>query len=245
MANPLSNNGLLMPDDFDNVTYDAVQQRISKNTQSIDGEDRILAKQHFAGAWNGVSYRFRACSDHNRAFTQSIKSLGDAPVPEERYLQERELFAFFVSGLAVLESFCYGLYAVASILRPADFPLKTEGEQKYVTPDETRDKFKAFYEGENIAGLLCGTIRTKGESGHRTEYKKWKDIRNILAHRIVSPRAIFLSVNTEQRTKSAQLKMIPDVELDSDTTATRFDWLAKTINDLMKATDNFTLVHFP
>src|SRR6476661_8824523 len=104
---PLSTVGLAMPDDFPFGPYEAVNARVSSH-QVV----QAAAYTEFAGAWRAIPYRFYAVADHGDAFTQSIAHHGATVPAPQRYLQERELFNFFVNGLAAIESFCYGLFAI-------------------------------------------------------------------------------------------------------------------------------------
>src|SRR3989442_15988282 len=105
-----------MPADFPVEPYQALHARI---TQKMSFQTDT-GKQ-FAGAWNAVAYRFIATAEDDEAFSQSVRAYGGAPSPKQRYEQERCLFGFFTAGLATLESFCYGLFAVASIVDPTNF----------------------------------------------------------------------------------------------------------------------------
>ena len=44
-----------------------------------------------------------------RDLLNRLKKAGDAPPQPKRYIQEKELFHFFVNGYSTLESFCYAL----------------------------------------------------------------------------------------------------------------------------------------
>jgi len=116
-----------MPLDFATGPYETIQQRISVDL----GEGYAESLQMFAGAWNAVRYRYLACVEHDQSFTSSIQQ---QLTPLERYHQERDLFGFFVSGLSTIESLCYGLYAVASIIEPAGFAIRTQQDLRGVTP---------------------------------------------------------------------------------------------------------------
>jgi hypothetical protein len=116
---PISTTGLRMPDDFEYEAYEAVYRRIAPLNESYS-----LRWPEWSGAWAGVAYRFCACAEYSEAFTRSIRRHGAAPTESvERYRQERDLFGFFVNGLAAVENTCYALFAIASMLNPASFPL--------------------------------------------------------------------------------------------------------------------------
>src|SRR4051812_16010084 len=100
----LTTVGLAAPKDFPFDSYEAVHARVSRQKDYSPA-----AWSEYAGGWNAVAYRFIACPEHDRSFTQNFRVYGRAPEPPHRYLQERELFGFFVSGQATLESCCYAL----------------------------------------------------------------------------------------------------------------------------------------
>src|SRR5437763_13200806 len=118
MPKKLITVGLEMPQDFPTDPYNAVHDSINSWPNRPD-----VPWLEYALAWNAVAYRFQALADHCDTFTASVNRAGGAPSMSERYVQERELFNFFSNGLAAIESFFYGLYAIASMLDPAKFPM--------------------------------------------------------------------------------------------------------------------------
>jgi hypothetical protein len=167
MANQtLSTTGCVMPSDFNVAAYEAVHQRVSANSHR--NQD---AWEQYAGAWNGVAYRFLACAESDIAFTTSIRQAGDTPPPLERYLQERELFNFFVTGLASIESLCFGLSAIGSMLAPAKFPMKTLNHLKNIYPKSTATRFASVFSGEPLSATLQHFTATP-------EFQYLNDIRN-------------------------------------------------------------------
>jgi hypothetical protein len=100
------------------------------NTKPIPGTE-------YLGAWIALSYRFLAIAGYDEAFTNSVRTHGDGPPEPERYYQEWDLYGFFVSGLSVIESFCYGLFAIALLMDATKFPTATEKAKKKINPDST------------------------------------------------------------------------------------------------------------
>ena len=78
----------------------------------------------FPDAWLAVEYRFCACFEGNKNFTESFKKFRDGPPPSERYIQEKELFHFFIDGYSTLDCFAYALYMVASTIKPTFLPIE-------------------------------------------------------------------------------------------------------------------------
>lgn len=60
-----------------------------------------------------AAFRLLDVDHYDEAFRASWSRAGAAPALDERYLQERSLFGFFVSGLSAIESFSYGVCAIA------------------------------------------------------------------------------------------------------------------------------------
>lgn len=213
----------LMPKDFAVEPYCAIRSLI--NTKINSHPDSWT---QFAGSWNAVAIRFLSCVEHDVKFTESIKKAGNSPPHPERYFQERELFGFFVTGLSTIESFCYGLYAIGSILKPLDFPFQKPKDMKNVTPEDTFERFKNKYKGEKITLALNQLIDS-------SEYKEWKEIRNILAHRIAPGRSFHHGGSHHGETL-----WIKGIQIDNNTTVSRRKWLAKTFSNILQEAKDFT-----
>lgn len=108
----MSINGLVAPADFPVTEFESIFSAIGRLAQSA-----INAHGQFAGAWNGLAYRFAAVAELEAALAVSLPRSGAFSV-EERYQQERDLFAFFSNTFSVLESVFYGLYSVGAIISP-------------------------------------------------------------------------------------------------------------------------------
>jgi len=225
---PLSAIGIVMPDDFPTALYESIHSRLTPITVSAPE----ATYDQYKGAWNALSYRFLSCEEHNKAFIKSIKRAGNSPPSSERYIQEKELFNFFVNGLSVIESLFYGLFAIASMIDSANFPIKTKKDMRAITPEETARKFEKLFPMESISDVL------KKVNGSK-KFIEWKTIRNILAHRS-SPRRSFYAGGPE----NGQAQWIHNISIDKDTTALRYKWLIKTITDIMREADIFTQTHF-
>lgn len=220
----LSTIGLQMTDDFPIDSYKAVHERVCSNSNT---ESELWSE--YAGAWNAIAYRFQALTDHGTAFSESIRRSGDGPPQPERYIQERELFAFFINGLATIESFCYGLFSIGSIVDSVAFPVATPKDLKLINVERTGVEFKKTFPGKGVTMALERLIDSN-------EYAKWKEIRNILAHRSAPGRIIYLSSGSPAA--AAQWKI--GIPLDETTTKSRREWLAKTLGVLLQDTDDFT-----
>lgn len=155
---------ILMPVDFPTGPYSGVAQRVLNRR----GTYPELVEHHVA-AWNALQYRYRACADHDAVFTGYVKKHGAvAHTTYAQYVQQRELFGFCATGLATIESFCYGLYAIGAIVDPGNFFMSTVKDLRRISPSSTRDAFKKAFSGEKITD----TLQDKLDSGD------YKDLTN-------------------------------------------------------------------
>ena len=94
--------GIDMPGDFPTIAHNAVNDKL-KLCQPRNPK----VWSEYAGGWNAIAFRFSAAADADATFTASVK----LPVAslEEYQVQEKALFAFFVTGYAAIESFTYAL----------------------------------------------------------------------------------------------------------------------------------------
>jgi hypothetical protein len=128
-TDPLSTMGLPMPDDFDISSYESIASGLAPLHSTY-----TVAWPDYASGWVALGYRFRACAEYDESFVESFRQHGGSLPPLERHGQERDLFGFFVCGLSVVESFCYGLFAIASMLRSDRFPIQTDDEKRRIKP---------------------------------------------------------------------------------------------------------------
>ncbi len=106
-----------MPHDFPQVQYDAGHRHCQPK---MNPEPPLGEKwDEYSFAWNAVADRFRAVAEHDEAFVAALSR----DSPEDRSVQDRESFGFFVSGLSTLAAFSYGLPFLASLVVPKHFPL--------------------------------------------------------------------------------------------------------------------------
>ncbi|MGA3296449.1 MAG: hypothetical protein ABSD41_03255 [Candidatus Bathyarchaeia archaeon] len=219
--------GIEMPQDFPIKPYENVLKRL------VDENDRHPTSfwSEFASAWNAIAYRFRSCAEHDGAFTESIGRAGNSPPSPERYVQERELFCFFVTGMSTIESFCYSLFAIGSMLDAQTFPLETAEGKRDVTPKMTIDKFGTAFPCEIITSILKRLNDSQ-------EYWDWRTMRNILSHRSTPSRQFFRGGGHDGNA------VWGGILIDENTTVSRRRWLANNLSDLLEATDTFTVGKF-
>ena len=202
-----------LPGDFPGAAYDAVHAYM---------QDRRPANEdlwdQYGGAWNAVAYRYLACAESDKAFTQSIKDSGSAPPAPHRYKQERDLFLFFVAGLSSLEACCYGIHAIAAFIIPEKFPMNTDSDRRAVTPERTNKRLQATFPDEQLTTTLKSVLTT-------CEIREWKEIRNVLIHRTHPGREISVP-STSSRWKVG-------IDINVKTTSVRRSWLSDTLSQLL------------
>jgi len=228
MSHPLKSNktistiGLEMPADFPSEPYEAISARL------VNMKDPFPESwSQFTSGWNAVAIRFLSCIEHDRNFTLSVIRFTNAPRQPGRYIQERELFGFFVTGLSCIDSLCYSLYFIASILNKEKFTV-LENKIKYIYPSTVKKKFEDSYKDEIITNELKKLIEDQN-------YKKWKNIRNILAHRSMPGRHFYSGGEY-----NGKALWIDRIEINENTTVSRLKWLKNKITTLINATDVFT-----
>jgi len=216
----LKNVGMETPEFFPKETYESVHSRmVSKKGKK--------AWYQFAWSWNAVVYRFESCNEYNRAFTNSVQRYGNAPEQPEKYRQEKYLFNFFITGLSILESLLYGLYMISHFIKPNSFPV-SENDFRGITPEKVKDKFKCHFEKEKLTEILIDLV--EGE-----EFEEWKNIRNILAHRGAQGRSYHVGGKHH-----GQALWIKGIQIDPETTSTKYKWLKKQVKIVLEEMDNFS-----
>lgn len=159
-----------LPQPFPMSAFDSVNRCVSR---SVPGG--IHPWFEFAGGWNAVAHRLRAAIEHDEAFRSTLLSSND------RYSQEKELFGFFGSGLACLESYCYANFAIGAIITPGSFPMTIQKDLKRINPESTADIFTKHFAGSQLSTALQNLI---GDS----TFQEWNGIRNVLFHRLTPGR---------------------------------------------------------
>ena len=161
---PQSEAGLVgelpLPPDFPVVEYDsavlAFRTRIGA-TQPAPESPWV----EFSAAWVAVLYRFLDVATFDGELRRSLKEFGTAPAPADRYRQERLLFGFFVSGLSALESFCYGLCAIAWEAHPKKVSLASLGQKKNATAASTLDRFSKHFRSDAVTATLRDLLESQ------------------------------------------------------------------------------------
>ncbi|HLN32470.1 MAG TPA: hypothetical protein VK395_32380 [Gemmataceae bacterium] len=125
MRRKLKTSGIMIADDFPVDLYHTIHFRVC-----LKRGNHSTATHEYSGSWNSVAYRFRACAEHGNAFIKSVRRAGESPRFAQRFVQERELFNFFVNGISSIETFYYSMFAIASMMSPPAFPLTSHRDKK-------------------------------------------------------------------------------------------------------------------
>jgi len=210
----------------------------SKINSIMDAQKVKYSKSfsEFLPAWLAVEYRFSTCFESNKNFTESFKKFGNGPPPSERYIQEKELFHFFINGYSTLDCFGYALYIVASTIKPTLFTIEPS-KLKHIYFANTCDKFNSIesdFQHEKIKDKL-NLIKDSNE------FKDWKTIRHALIHRISPGRRFHLQVGSiGQRGKTTWNIDNKTFDINECFTSSRFSWLEDSLVILLDAMLDFT-----
>lgn len=188
--------------------------------------------EQFQPAWRAVPLRLFWTKEHNDAFTKSINHAGSAPPWPDRYIQDKEAFAFFVAGFSTIEVTCYAIYTVGSIASPPHFPILVRQDLRRISPESTNERLKEAFP-ENLLSKTLQAIVTDAV------FQKWKRIRNSLIHHCAPSRTIYASVGAPA--KDDDLWKHPEftIKLNNATTNERYAWLLSSLNKLEKALSDF------
>jgi hypothetical protein len=166
----------------------------------------------YMAAWNAVAYRFHAMAEHDENFRTSLSTKGF----DDRYVQERELFGFFVTGLSAIEAFGYGLHFLLSIAYPANFPVD---KRRDITIPLTTRCLQATKPDEPLTSCLHSLLDNQ-------KFKDWKEIRDILAHRGAPGRIISLG------SPEGDIWKLKNIQISLDLTRGNRSWLAGNLGEL-------------
>jgi hypothetical protein len=226
---------LAMPAPFPDDLFEAVKTRISGAMPNPSPEMEHLGHAHIA-----VRYRLRACADYSEEFTRSIQLFRNGVSGVERYQQDRQLFGFFLSGYAALDSFSFFMHFTAAHLKPCQFQTELPGQIKRI--DFKHISEHSFPKGFANEPITTELIRVAADP----MLKEWYDIRNILAHRAAPARLLYASSGSSVPDPAADWKIDSKrtIPMDERLTPSRLTWLVSTLTRLVAAASEFTHQHF-
>jgi hypothetical protein len=210
--------------------------KVSDGPQSIKDQDGDLWSE-WADACNGTLYRFLAAAEASDAFGSSITTSG-TPQTRERLAQEKALFTFFACALSSLECVAYGVCAIGAFLQPAAFPVQAK-------PHKMTFRFAAqTFASQFPSDQLGPVLRTADRS---SELKALRATRNLLAHRSAPGRTVPLELATTVSgtgtSSRGPARWLGDT-LSAQTTDQPRVWLARTLDEILEATEQIVNLHF-
>jgi hypothetical protein len=201
-----------LPDDFAVAEMDAIHGHLSDLS-----EDRRQSPEwsEWAGACNGIVYRYLACDEHGTALADSLDQSLSPPQPE-RYRQERLLFSFFVEGLSCIECCYYGFYFVGAMVDAEAFGPGFDPQK--VTRARVVQRYQDHFQSDEITSSLEAINAS-------SELKVWGNVRNLLAHRATPGRHFYVGGLAEAEWLGK--------ELSGNSIRERRSWLAETMQALL------------
>lgn len=226
----LATVGFMMPADFPVEGHNNVHSRLVKYKETHRAQ-----WSSFGLGWKGVAYRYRALTECDEKFTASVQ-VSNSPPPEERYRQGEALFGFFVNAVSVIECFFYSAHCMASILAPTEFPVSEPRDLRF-SPETVASRFDANFPGYRLSIELKRCL-------DEPTYNEMRDIRNVLTHRGMPPRAFYrggerngmATMPANLPAPSDQWKF--DLPVDAQTTASGRQWLSDILKRLIAAAND-------
>jgi hypothetical protein len=166
-----------MPPEFPAEAYNKVHSCLVKY-----GNPHPAQRKSFSLGWNGLAYRYRALIDYDEEFTTSVK-ISNSPPPQERYKQGKALFGFFTNAVSAIDCFFYSAYCMASILNPGAFPISRSKDLRFY-PEDVAAKFSTNFPDDRLSIEM-------GLCLEEPSYKEMKNMRVVLTHRGMPPRAFY------------------------------------------------------
>jgi hypothetical protein len=222
--------GIDLPDDFPGIDYNRVHERVADWWDERPPDHR---HSHFAGGWNAVAYRFVGAADAEEAFRFSVTLYGAAPVPQERLAQEKAIFTFYGSACSCLESFVFGVYALAGLFVPNRFLLDTEGRVTGVGVQSLTDCLQSVFPGDAFIGVVTDDILDPYKA--REPMWRW---RHVLTHRAAPGRNIYRG-SSDPDAWSGGPHRLPDAPVTPETLATERQILSHRLQRLVHAANEF------
>ncbi len=235
-------SGLAIPDDFPAVAFEGAYQQALPE---------VVRVEQFVGAWRGMAYRFKACTENAEMFARLVAQHGSNTSAEGRFAQDREMFEFHVNGYSALECLFYGIHFTAELIDPAHFDVTN---LRRITPGNTVDLFTKHFAGEAITSALTETF-------HSEDWNDWGELRNLLAHRITSGRIVQLSTRPAPAVADQWLsaraapapralpnivvvpRTLPPLAITEDGLIPRRRWLANRYEIILSAAHPFIAEH--
>jgi hypothetical protein len=221
--------GIEVPEEFPYVAYEAVHDRLRDLRLTYP-----IPWREYSGGWNAVASRFTMALASEQRFIVSIRA-NPNPSHEERQLQEESLFGFFVAGLATIDSFAYATFAIGAMLRPDSFPVERPENLRAIGLESLGRALAGSFPQAELAGRVSALPEDDG-------LRRWRDIRNILAHRTLPARHHHAGGALDGVSEWVVIDRIP---INEHMTAGFHGWLVSQVSACVEALDRFTANNFP
>ena len=152
-----------MPDDFPAAVLERIQDQVS------EPEERRQTDQwrEWAGACNGILYRFRACAEHSDRLATSLAESTSPPQPE-RYVQWKLIFGVFVEGLSAVECAYFGSYFLGALI---DARLDSRLVRSRIEPRFVTERFEVVFADEALTASMRQVVKTRSSCvARRAQY---------------------------------------------------------------------------
>jgi hypothetical protein len=181
-----------------------------------------------------LSYRFATTVECEKDLTASLVPAGAGLTPEDRYRQERDLFAFFSNSFSVFESTFYGLFSLGAFVFQASFPIETAKDQQRISPPSTIAAMTNAFKGDPILKVIEAVTTDP-------HYSELREVRNILTHRAAPGRTFFVGIGADD--VLADEWKIKNIPLDVSMAPTRRAEVARLLTELLQGVDAFAKAH--
>ena len=166
---------LLAGADFPAAPFHAIRARVAAACKPQPTQPP--AYSHFTAAWDAVQYRFGELDAHCHDLVQHLLQRSEDLAQQQR--RERELLDFMVSGVSMLESAAFAMFAIGGLTRPDRFPLTTPLDRRNATTGATLRLYHECFHAENLTRVLFWHYNSR-------DYAWWKEARNLLSQEIGS-----------------------------------------------------------
>lgn len=224
--------GFDLPNDFPGKSYDAANAASWALIGDPQGPRGALVP-HITGSLNAVAYRFRALHDYSAEFTKAL-----AKTPEDHesiYQAGNALYGYFATAYSAVDCCAYWLYSLGAAKWPASFALLQQPtNERNITIRSAVKSYESVSAGTTVPRLLKSAVDS-------VEYKRIRDVRNVLGHRAHPGRLISLSISfggppSATPDPPATMNIHGQTLALAPATLEPFrNWLAKTLHKLLKA----------
>ncbi len=216
--------------DFPKTTYMEVESQVSRylSTLGVDAAT-VPGFAGYAGGWNALIMRFRAADEYSMSAIEWLTTQPGSPANQVRFTQERDLFGFFAQAVSAVESCCFATYHIGRLARPTHFGLPPES----VTARASAVAFSSAFPSTPLDVALASLTAS-------AEWKRMRDIRNMLIHRESPGRTVFLGSGPGYTPRPAEWTGL-GTTLDAPLVELPRQWLAQETQELVDATHDFVL----